>query len=317
MLRKQDTTFETLYEHKKSKNINAPSIEIETFSLSTNSNKINGCVNVFTAKISASERDQEVANRIDLTTEEFFKPIGDDFYQYALGFDLQKEKLKFKDFLAGSLMQENLKFWEENVGIHYTNDESQHNLPRNKVCIKLQYDQEKFPEYLRISFKGNFNSSHFEINFIDIEKQIEDVKKYNLTYLENISELTKEIESTSDQLNFMSNQERILLLSKFNTKWGRQLSMTYIIDNDHRIGTCKVEDKTGKTISNSSSNHIKIDSVTKNTSHANILFIEDTLSSSIKNSDLKEKDRNQPPSIVNSQMSFWKRNLLPNCHFQF
>lgn len=82
MLRNQGTMLETQCEHTKLQNINKPSIEAETCSLSMKSDKI--------------KRDKEVVNRIDLIAREFLKLIGDDFYQYAISFDLQKEKLKFK-----------------------------------------------------------------------------------------------------------------------------------------------------------------------------------------------------------------------------
>jgi hypothetical protein len=54
---------------------------------------------------------------------------------------------------------------------------------------------------------------------------------------------------------------------------------------------------------------IKIDSDINDASHDNILFIDNNLSSPAKKSGSKEINDNQLPSIANTQMSFWKRNL--------
>ena len=293
MLRKQDSTP-----------------QMETFGSSIKSDEINASVGVFAATISASDKEKEIVNRVQVIGDEFLKLMGDSIYQFALKFDLQKEKLKLKELLASDLMKEHLKFWEVNTCIHYDHDEDEHNLPSNKVCIKLKYDQENFPEYFKIAFKSKFNSLQYEWDLIDnIPKQVKYFKENKFTFLDKISELHKEVESISDQLNLMSNQDRNSTISKFNKKWYGQISMTYIINSHYRTGLYKVEDKNRRVLFHGAPHAIKIDSAINDASHHNILFIDNHLSSPTKNSGSKEIKGNQLPSIAHTQMSFWKRNL--------
>ncbi|TAL63245.1 MAG: hypothetical protein EPN84_05275 [Legionella sp.] len=214
----------------------------------------------FEAKLNIFNTDLELAalHRINVVFNEYYNSMGADLDQYALTFDIQHEKVKLQKFLNSEMMQDSFKLWEKGVGIYWYTSEGEV-LPENIVCIKLTKDLDGLPEYLKISLVGP-NGSSFEIDIPGTAEQMTFIKA-NHGYYKKLEIINKEAHSIADKLHGGSNQNRLKLLSEFNSKWEGEFTMSYFIDCAPPIGTCSIKNSNGDTVLELSTNNITIHAV--------------------------------------------------------
>lgn len=221
--------------------------------------------------ISSSAQYKEISDRIDNIGMNFAKSI--DISQ----FELEDTKQKLKRFLDSEYMQENLKFFQENAGIYYVaNNES---LPNDKVCIQIKCDEKKLPVYLVISFNSDLSNSKIIIDLIHCAEKLKNIKESNLTYLNNINDLSREVELITEQIPGLSFEEITQVISGFNKEWKGQLEMTY----DGDVETFSIKDTQG-----------------------NVLYDR-----TVRRNQQNEPQHKQPiASLVNNYANFWQRNSI-------
>lgn len=194
------------------------------------------------------EQESVIVEYINHIEKELLKPQKiNDKYQFFLNFNLKKEKLKLQALLASEAWQSRLRSWDYIASVHYPN-EKESLLPKGKVCITIRSDIEGLPEYLKVSYAGTHASKMLVFDLRDTAQTAKNVKNFKLTYITQIDSIRDQIADITHRLAKASEKECNELISKFNTQWQKQLTMTLTINTHDQTGFCIVTDRSGSIV---------------------------------------------------------------------
>jgi len=219
----------------------------------------------------------------------------EDDPQYAIDFNMEDEKIKLKNFLEGSLIQNHLKLIDEHVGLIKI-DDREGLFQRNKVFCQLKYDDNNLPIYFAVIFGEDFNAQEAEIDLIQLAEYCKMIKNDEVpSYIHNIDAIEVDASLAACQLHSSSDKERLQILSDFNRKWAAsQVKMEYIIKGEYEEGICEVRNSEGDDFFRNAPHQLIADNQGN--------FRSDRLSKLLKREP-------NPHSNINTPMSFWKSGL--------
>lgn len=165
----------------------------------------------------------------------------EDFYQFAINFNLKNEQQRLLDFISSDYFQSYEKFWDDSLGVvHFSRRPESESVPRGKVCIIIENDKNNLPVFFEIIFKKKniYGKVNCSIDLRDVKNEIKCVVKNKITYLnkKTIALLKTDFDSACEQLEQSpSGVDRQNVVCAFNEQWGGLFNLAYKIHRNKNL----------------------------------------------------------------------------------
>jgi len=195
-----------------------------------------------------NDKIQRVMDRLEDLGEKFTQEfIGNNVYQYALNFDLEKEKVRLLKFIQGDSFKRAMAYCERQVEVAYLPaDTLQEDYPKNIVCVKIVNDREGFPVSLDIGITAGRRSVAFDLNLLDKENDMKIITENDYSFLSDFKGFRDQIDTLATTLqNSENNEMRLELINRFNQEYDGKLSLEYTINPQTQYADYEIKDRHG------------------------------------------------------------------------